>query len=316
MRASLLYFWLFASIYLSAQTKTPRIFKVQERVVNKKIHKYLRHDTLIETSKAFIHIHYSGNPGKPYLLLFHGMGVDAKTNWYKQVAYLSRYYNLLMPDLIYFGKSTAKENNYSVEFQAEQIHEALQKIVPSQKVNVMGFSYGGLVTAMYNQLYSAEINKLVIIDGPVKFFSIEMADSLARLAGVSSMTSIIVPQSLSDFSAMQKAVLSKRFPATRKLKLKLIHHYFSPTLQSRQLQLAYLSSHQNIYQNYTYNLDKTPTLLMWGAKDGVVPVYVGEKLHSNFPATTKLIVFKKAKHDAHFRCSKKLNKEVVRFLIN
>jgi pimeloyl-ACP methyl ester carboxylesterase len=180
----------------------------------------------------------------------------------------------------------------------------------------MGFSYGGLVTATYNELYSPEINKLVIIDGPVKFFSVEMADSLAKLAGVNSMTNIIIPQSLTDFSAMQKAVLSKKFPATNHLKLKLIQHYFSPTLKSRQAQLIYLSAHQSTYQNYNYHFDTTPTLLVWGAKDGVVPLSVGQKLHARFPKTTQLIVYKKAKHDTHFRYAKKLNKAVSAFLLN
>lgn len=304
------------SMVMSAQTKTPRIFKVQERAVTKKINRYLRYDTLIETQKAVIHLNYSTNPSKPYLLMLHGMGVDAKTNWYKQVAYLSRYYNLIMPDLVYFGKSVAKENNYSVEFQVTQIHEALRKILPSEKISVMGFSYGGLVTAMFNEIYPNEVNKLVIIDGPVKFFSVEMADSMAKSVGALSMGNIIVPQSLADFSAMQKAVLSKRYPATRKLKLKLIQHYFIPTAQSRQQQLSYLSSHQSTYQNYSYNLDKTPTLLIWGAKDGVVPVSVGENLHASYPATTKLVVYKKAKHDTHFRYARKLNRAVISFLKN
>ncbi|PBQ34098.1 hypothetical protein CNR22_20720 [Sphingobacteriaceae bacterium] len=316
MRTYFLYFCFITGIVLSAQNNTPRIFKLQERAVTKKIQKYLHHDTIIETQQAFIHINYSNDPKKPYLLLLHGMGVDAKTNWFKQVAYLSRYYNLLMPDLVYFGKSRAKETNYSVEFQVEQIHEAIRKIISKEKISVMGFSYGGLTTAMYNEIYPGEVNKLVIIDGPVKFFSIEMADSLAKIAGVESMTSIIVPQTLSDFSAMQKAVLSKKYPATRKLKRKLIAHYFSPTLKSRQLQLSYLSSHQSAYQNYNYNLDKTPTLLIWGKKDGVVPVYVGEKLHASYPGTTRLIIYKKAKHDTHFRCAKKLNKAVISFLKN
>lgn len=316
MRTHVLYLFLVMSLVVSAQTKTPRIFKAQERAVTRKIQRYLRYDTLIETQKAIIHLNYSKDPSKPYLLMLHGMGVDAKTNWYKQVAYLSRYYNLVMPDLVYFGKSTAKENNYSVEFQVEQIHEALRKILPTEKTSVMGFSYGGLVTAMYNEVYPAEVNKIIIIDGPVKFFSVEMADSLAKSVGAASMGNIIVPQSLSDFSAMQKAVLSKSYPATRKLKLKLIQHYFSPTSQLRQQQLSYLGKHQSTYQNYSYNLDKTPTLLIWGAKDGVVPLCVGEKLHATFPSSTTLIVYKKAKHDTHFRCARKLNKAVILFLKN
>ena len=69
-------------------------------------------------------------------------------------------------------------------------------------------------------------------------------------------------------------------------------------------------------QNYSYNINTTPTLLVWGAKDGIVPIHVGEALHTNFAATTTLITFKKAKHDAHFRYFRKVNREVINFLNN
>lgn len=307
---------IFVTCFFKAQTKSPFLFRLQEKRVSKHIHKCLPHDTLISTTKAKIHIHYSKAKNKPYLLLLHGMGVDAKTNWYRQVSYLSKDFNLLMPDLVYFGKSVATEDNYSVEFQAEQIHETLQKLNIHGQIHVMGFSYGGLTAAVYNQLYPQEVNKLIIIDGPVKFFSSAMADSLALRLGVASMSRVIVPQNSDEFTAMQKAVLSRKIPMTRRFKNKFIRYYFSPTLASRQLQLNYLTQHQSTYQNYDYHLDETPVLLIWGAKDGVVPLSVGIQLHEHHKTTSTLIVYKKAKHDAHFRNSKKLNKAVARFLTN
>lgn len=302
--------------FFKAQTKRPLLFRLQEQRVSKHIRKYLSHDTIISTNKAKIHIHYSNSKNKPYLLLLHGMGVDAKTNWYKQVSSLSKDFNLLMPDLVYFGKSVTTEDNYSVEFQAEQIHDVLQKLNIHSQIHVMGFSYGGLTAAVYNQLYPQEVNKLIIIDGPVKFFSSTMADSLARRLGVTSMSRVIVPQNSKEFTAMQKAVLSRNIPMTRRFKNKFIRYYFSPTSATRQLQLNYLTQHQNTYQNYDYHLAETPLLLIWGAKDGVVPLSVGSQLHEHHKSTSTLIVYKKAKHDTHFRNSKKLNKAVIRFLTN
>ncbi|WP_317896973.1 alpha/beta fold hydrolase [Aurantibacillus circumpalustris] len=317
MRYTFLFsFFLCQLIGLRSQTKIPFLFRKQEEKTTKHIHKYLSHDTLVETSQANIHIYYSNKPNMPYLLLLHGMGIDAKTNWYKQISNLSKHYNLLVPDLIYFGTSTAKENNYSVEFQVEQIHELIKKLNINPKINVMGFSYGGLTAAVYNEFFNAEVNKLIIIDGPVKFFSGQMADSLAHIVGVPSMSNIIIPQTVSEYKAMEKAVLSKKIPTTKKFKRKLIHYYFTPTLEPRQLEINYLIEHQNRYQFYDYNIDKTPTLLIWGAKDGVVPLTVGEKLHEYFPKTTQLLTFKKGKHDSHFRYSKKVNKAVVNFLKN
>ena len=306
--------FIFSCISSLSQTKLPTMFRWQDKYAKKNIHKYIKGDTLIKTSDAVIHIHYSNNPSKPYLLMLHGMGANARTNWSSQVGTLSQHYNLILPDLIYFGESTSESKNYSIELQVEQIHEALLKLAINQKINIMGFSYGGLTAAIYNQLYHDDILKLIIIDGPVKFYSGQLADSLANLVGVKTIKNVIVPPTISDFDGMQKAVMSRGFPATKKLKRKIITHFFMPTKTIRDAQMDYLFERQSIYQSYNYNIDKTPTLLIWGKKDGAVPVSVGNDLHKAFPTTTQLLIFPKAKHDAHFRESKKVNKAVVEFL--
>lgn len=298
--------------YIHAQT--PFVFQQQEKYVNRQIHRYLKKDTVIETSGAKIHINYSNNTYKPFLLLLHGMGANARSNWFKQVPYLSRYYNLLVPDLIYFGESTSKENNYSPEFQAVQINQVIKGLNITSKINVMGFSYGGLVAAIYNQLFPDHVGKLIVIDGPVKFFSGQMADSVARIAGTSDITALLVPQTLKDLKCLRKAALSKRIPTTKSFKKKLIAHFFAPYLDTRKKQITYLFTNQLLYQNYSYNLNTTPTLFVWGAKDGVVPLSVGKSLNACFPKTTQLLVFKKAKHDVQFRYSNSLNKAIIEFL--
>jgi pimeloyl-ACP methyl ester carboxylesterase len=298
------------------QKKTPLFFRVMEKMTSKRIDKYLAYDTMIENSQSKIHIYYSNKINKPYLLLLHGMGANAKINWYKQIKCFSKRYNLLIPDLIYFGKSTSSSNDYSVEFQAKQIKETLNKINITSKINVMGFSYGALTAAMFNEFYHNEVNKLIIIDGPVKYFSGELADSLARLNNVLSVKNILIPQNLNDYRALEKTVLSRKYLTTKKFKKKIMSYFFIPTIQSRTLQIEYLIKNQTIYQNYDYGLEHTPTMIIWGAKDGIIPISVGQTLHKEFPTTTKLVILKKSKHDGQFREPKKLNKTVTEFLKN
>lgn len=297
-----------------AQAKLPAIFRWQDKAAKKHLLKYVKHDTLLATTEATLHITYNNDPLKPYLLLLHGMGANARTNWSSQIKPLSKEFNLILPDLIYFGESTSNSQNYSVEFQVEQIHEAILKLGISQQINVMGFSYGGLVAAIYNQLHQPTVNKLIILDGPVKFFSGQMADSLASMVGVNGMTNVIVPTNIAQFNGMTKAVMSRSLPVTKSMKRKMIKYFFAPTKAIRDQQMNYLLEHQLTYQTYNYNLDKTPTLLIWGQKDGAVPVSVGIDLHQAFPATTQLILFPKAKHDVHFRDYKKVNKVVINFI--
>jgi pimeloyl-ACP methyl ester carboxylesterase len=297
-----------------SQSNAPFFFKAQDKQATKHIRKYLRYDTIIHTSQASIHIHYSKKEKKPSLVLLHGMGGNGKSNWYNQIKSLSKHFNLIVPDLIYFGESTSNSNDFSVEFQVKQLHEALKIINYTDSLHFVGFSYGGLTSSVFNELYPNEIHKLIIIDGPVKFFSSQMADSLAHIAGADSMHRVIVPTNFKEFKAMKKAVISRAFPATKRIQTKIINYVFLPTLSYRDNQLNYLIEHQVHYQKLNYNIDSTPTLLMWGKKDGVVPLSVALDIQKTFPNTTKLIIFKKAKHDAHFRNPKQLNKAIINFI--
>jgi pimeloyl-ACP methyl ester carboxylesterase len=297
-----------------AQTKIPRMFSMQDKFAKKNIKKYITHDTLIATSDAILHISYSNENDKPTLLLLHGMGANARTNWSSQIKTLSKSFNLILPDLIYFGESTSNSQNYSVEFQVEQIHEAVLKLGFTKKINVMGFSYGGLTAAMYNQLYLQDVQKLIIVDGPVKFFSAQMADSVANSLGINGLYNVISPITIAGFNAMSKAAMSKTFPLTKKIKRKIINYYFIPNKEIRDKQMIYLIDNSAHYQSLNYNLAETQTLLIWGSKDGVIPLRVGLEINKSFPNTTKLVLFPKAKHDAHFREAKKFNKTITAFI--
>ncbi len=297
-----------------AQTKIPRMFSMQDKFAKKNIKKHIKHDTLIATSDAILHISYSNENDKPTLLLLHGMGANARTNWSSQIKTLSKSFNLILPDLIYFGESTSNSQNYSVEFQVEQIHEAVLKLGFTKKINVIGFSYGGLTAAVYNQLYLQDVQKLIIVDGPVKFFSAQMADSVANSLGINGLYNVISPITIDGFDALSKAAMSKTFPLTKKIKRKIINYYFIPNKEIRDKQMIYLIDNATHYQSLNYNLAETQTLLIWGSKDGVIPLRVGLELNKSFPNTTKLVLFPKAKHDAHFREAKKFNKTITAFI--
>jgi pimeloyl-ACP methyl ester carboxylesterase len=307
-------FFIFRSNYFYSQTKTPFIFRYHTKHLTKKFHKHLKYDTIINTSRAKIHLYYSNDTVKPYLLMLHGMGAEAKENWNKQIKTLSKHYNLIVPDLIYFGESTSTENDFSLDFQVIQLNEVLQQLSISKKINVMGFSYGGLCAAYYNEVYPDRVDKLIIIDGPVKYFSIHRADSLAKVAGANDINNLLAPQTLNDFNSLLKAGVSKKIFITKGIKKKIMRHYFTPNLEFRKLQIKSLVNVQAKLTTINYGIDNTPTLLIWGEKDGIVPLSVAKLLHLNFPNTTKLITYKKAKHDAHFRYPKEINNQVINFL--
>lgn len=285
----------------------------QQQMATKRIHRYLAHDTLIATSAAKIHIYYSNEPGKPYLLLLHGMGMNGKTNWTNQVPALSKQFNLVVPDLIFFGESTSPSGDYSPDFQASQIHEAVSLLNLQRGLNVAGFSYGGLVAALYNKSYHAELGKLIIIDAPLKFYSIAMCDSIAKVYNVPGISHLIIPENKSEFKAMQSAIMYRSLPVPKGIRKKLLYYVFNKGKQTKELQMNYLAAHEAYYQQLDYKLDRVQVLFIWGKKDGIIPLSVGEALHKAYPAS-KLLVIKKAKHDAPFGQHKKVNRAIIDFI--
>ena len=154
------------------------------------------------------------------------------------------------------------------------------------------------------------------MDGPVKFFSAEMADSIANSVGIKGLNNIISPTTIEGFSALQKLAVSSEFNFPKRIRRKIVNYYFLPYKEVRDKQMNYLIDKKEYYQSLNYNLDKTTTLLIWGGRDGVIPISVGNALHNAYPSTTQMVVFPKAKHDAHFKATKKFNKAVINFFLN
>ena len=98
-----------------AQTKIPRMFSMQDKFAKKNIKKHIKHDTLIATSDAILHISYSNENDKPTLLLLHGMGANARTNWSSQIKTLSKSFNLIASLLVDLVNLNILLNKVSIE---------------------------------------------------------------------------------------------------------------------------------------------------------------------------------------------------------
>ncbi|MBS1634877.1 MAG: alpha/beta hydrolase [Bacteroidetes bacterium] len=308
-----LFFLCTAIVYGQDKKESWKLMDRQLQKTSRAVRKYLPYDTILNLGESRIHLHYDLKPGKPYLLMLHGMGMNGRTNWMNQIPALSAEFNLLVPDLIYFGESTTDSNNVSPEFQARQIQKAIDALHIHDTIHVVGFSYGGLVAAVYNSMHSPKVGKIIIIDAPLRFYSVAMADSMAKVAGVESINRIITPTNKTEFRAMKKAVISAHYPIPGFMRRKVIRFVFMPTRELRERQLNYLALHEAHYQRLVYHLEDHPLLIVWGKKDGVIPVSVAYKLHVAYPLS-RLLIFKNAKHDATFNESKILNRTISGFV--
>lgn len=84
------------------------------------------------------------NPGKPTLLLVHGMVVSSGLNWFRLFPALSRHFNIIAPDVRGHGRSSRGEDRFTFERAADDM-AALIEEVECGPVIAVGYSMGGAI---------------------------------------------------------------------------------------------------------------------------------------------------------------------------
>jgi pimeloyl-ACP methyl ester carboxylesterase len=84
------------------------------------------------------------NPGKPTLLLVHGMVVSSGLNWYRLFPALSRHFNIIAPDVRGHGRSSRGGDRFTFEHVADDL-AALIEEVECGPVIAVGYSMGGAI---------------------------------------------------------------------------------------------------------------------------------------------------------------------------
>ncbi len=84
------------------------------------------------------------NPGKPTLLLAHGMVASSGLNWYRLFPALEPHFNIVAPDVRGHGRSWPGSDRFSFERAADDLAELLGELQTGPVIAV-GYSMGGAV---------------------------------------------------------------------------------------------------------------------------------------------------------------------------
>lgn len=293
-------------------TWKPVIKKMKK--AEKYVSRFVSQDTLLENDTYSLFLRWEKDPNKPYLILIHGMGLNGSTMWKSQVESLSESYNLIIPDLIGYGKSEMKKADYTPEFQVKSIFNGLSAIGVHEKVHVLGFSYGGLVAALSQKMYPNRVDKLIVCDAPVKYFTAQLADSMAKNAGLDSIQQIIVPQTVLEARKMLQVMTAKKVNAPDPIMEKVRKNVFALNSTVKYGQMTHLQQNAYHYNTLNYQLIGSKTTFLWGSEDGVIPPVVGQKLHVLYPESS-FYLFEGGKHDIHVFDSKRFNELVLKELM-
>jgi abhydrolase domain-containing protein 6 len=240
-------------------------------------------------------IHFSDKDRKKVVLV-HGYGASGIGQYYRSAIELNKHCDVILPDLLYCGKSTGDSVSFSIEAQVEHLRLLLDSIQVNEPVYLIGNSYGGIVSAYFAEKYPRRVKRLVIYDSPVNDYTLAYADSLALAMEVPSLRELLAPTNIHENKKSLDIVFYDQPYIPRFLRRQMVKYGSVPARATQLKMLDHLVDNEQTYNDHEYEW-KMPVHLCWGEHDKLIPMSTCKSIMQryNIPAS-RLHVFPEAAH--------------------
>lgn len=284
---------------------------VVDRIDGRVKHAGMQRKTLVTDN--FTLEYFDSLSSKPSVLIIHGLGIEGKFQWYKQLKLLSSHYRVIMPNLLSFGNSRSFHRQYSIEDQVKAI-QLLADELQLTGFDVMGISYGGLVAAELVRLEEHSFRKLLLMDAPVKFFDVTDIERIGHSLRADSLESLFVPSDADGLRKLFFAATGQKVPVLKGVMEKFQHELFGVATEEKRLMIKEMIAAINQYKVVDYSGIKVPVKLIWGEKDLLVPVERAKLLQKHIGSNADLSIIPGVGHVPNFQRSLKFNHLMMDFL--
>nr|WP_185806945.1 alpha/beta hydrolase [Bacillus sp. HMF5848] len=230
-----------------------------------------------------VKVYYELTPwkDKPVIVLIHGF-LSSSFSYRRLIPLLKESYTVLAVDLPPFGKSAKVKNFvYSYANMAQIVIELLQRLQLTQ-VTLVGHSMGGQIALNIAKQKPDIVKKLILLcssgylskaSKPMIYFSYLPFFSLVIKAWLYSKgTHGNLQNSVFDHSLIDEEMLRGYEEPFHD---ESIYHALTKMLRHREGDLP----------AEDLRTIRTPSLLIWGENDKVVPIEIGERLHKDLPSS-------------------------------
>jgi pimeloyl-ACP methyl ester carboxylesterase len=242
--------------------------------------------------------YYTAGAGEP-LVVIHGGGGDARS-WEHNISDLAKKYAVYAPDLPGYGLTQPLKGKYYIPELSDFVAKFADKL-GLKKFNLVGHSLGGGVALDFALKFPAQIKKLVLVS------SLCLGNEVAfwlRLISLPAIIRLVGTIFVWGFKAV-KWLISHLNPARYILPL-------TPASMGVGVRISDFH-HQTLVLEKRLKEVKVPTLLIWGARDPVVPVKQAYRAAKMIPHC-QLLVFKHSGHNVHRENLKNFSYLVEQFL--
>ncbi len=249
-----------------------------------------------------LNLHYlTGGTGEP-LLMIQGFGGDGEITWSKQIKALREHYFVIVPDLLWFGQSSAV-NKPSLGVQARSMTLLLDSL-KIESADVVGMSYGGFVAFEMCRRNPQDLNKMIIVDSPGPVYRVEEVSEIVKNANADSIEQVFVPEDYQQLKLVFDVTFRKPKHIPGLIRKQIYQQFFSKYRQERLELLDELRMNAPIYQQ-TKVPENLPVCIIWGEDDRVFPLQNGVRLADTLNAP--ITVIPKAGHGVNSDQTKKFN---------
>ncbi len=235
----------------------------------------------------------------PTLLLIHGIGGDWRT-WEPALDGLARNHHVVAVDLPGHGGSAKGPGDYSLGALASVLRD-LGGSLGLERATVVGHSLGGGIAMQFAYQFPERCERLVLVSSGGLGPDVGLILRLATLPGSELFLSLTAPAArrLVDLASSAGHLLRLRAAADAE-------HYARAysALAEPESRAAFLGTLRGVVgtrgqlvdaRDRLYLAGHMPTLIVWGARDGVVPADHGQAAHEAIPGS-RLEIFDDAGH--------------------
>lgn len=247
-----------------------------------------------------IDVHYlTGGEGEP-LIVIHGGG-DSGRAWLRNAAELSRYYQVYLPDLPGFGHSKAAAEDFELSSYVTFV-EDFSRSLGLGRFHLVGHSLGGGIALNYALRFPHKIKRLVLVSSlclgrEIAFWS--------RILSLPIFYRIAKKTVVSVFRAIGWLVRKLNCPLEKLTPPSLFRMSIGKSVMTAKGQTTVLVNQLSELL--------MPTLLVWGAKDNIVPVHHAYLAAERIP-NCQVRVFQNSGHSVYRQKIRELSDLMVRFL--
>jgi 3-oxoadipate enol-lactonase len=241
-----------------------------------------------------------------YIVFLNGL-TQSTLSWALMTPYFKEKYKVLLIDFVFQGQSSKEGDWRDFDQHAKDIKGLFEK-ERIKSFHLVGLSYGSFVAQHFAVNYPEMLRKLVLISTVAHknpyFEAIELSwENALKFGGYALLLDIMLPSVLSEEYFLNPLIPIEAMKEARK------------DLNQNAGAILKLMKATKERVDYRRALQKviTPTLIIQGEKDALLPVHMANEVHLNIK-NSKFIIVPNAGHTLNLEHVPEVSKHILNFL--